>query len=158
MGLAKVLPQTDERRGEDRPLLGRSAALRFDDGVTTAPAEAMLADLTRDGCRVQTDAALPRDAEIDIEIPNIGWQHARVLWHGPAGYGCAFTVPLPSGAVTAAFGRSNVVAFPLDRVGIRSFPATAPAKLAPRLRLLIPITISVALWGILATGAAILLR
>lgn len=106
---ARALVQdADDRRAQARPLLGRAGTLRIAGGPAH---EIEVLDLSRDGCRIATTQTLHPNAAVEIGLAHIGLTGGKIVWRGSAGYGCRFDRSLPSGAVTAAFGNSNVVSF-----------------------------------------------
>lgn len=124
--------------------------MRIGDG---AAIPVIIADLTRDGCRIVTDAVVAPDSACRIGIANVGLTAGQLVWQGADGYGCAFDVSLPSGAVTAAFGGSNIAVHPALLTEV-SAPA-ATGKLSPRNRLWVFVAMAVGGWAI--TGGIIAL-
>ncbi|MBY0301318.1 MULTISPECIES: PilZ domain-containing protein [Sphingomonas] len=141
---ARHLADSGDRRGALRGELGRPGTIRLDDGTVI---ETVLVDLTRDGCRLHTAAAIARGTTFSIGIAHVGLTRARVVWHGPEGYGCEFDAPLPAGAVTAAFGGSNIEPFP--NAGQFAPPPVA-RKWSPRARLLLLLAGVAGPWAALA--------
>ena len=87
-----------ERRSSARPALGRPGTIRIDAGE---PIAILVSDLTRDGCRIETDAELSPDIEVQIGLAHIGLTAGRIVWRSRAQYGCRFDMPLPPGTITA---------------------------------------------------------
>lgn len=141
---ARRLADSHDRRGALRGELGRPGTIRLDDGSAI---ETLLVDLTRDGCRLRTAATIAPGTAFSIGIAHVGLTRARVAWHGPEGYGCEFDAPLPAGAVSAAFGGSNVEAFP--NAGLFAAPSRGVRKWSPRARLLLLVAGVPALWATL---------
>lgn len=108
MASVNVVPEFDridvaepaaDRRGFERTMLRRPGTLR----VTDAPVESIqIADLTRDGCRIEAGVDLDLWQAVTIGIPGVGQHVVRIMWSRDGQYGCVFERPLPSGAVTAA--------------------------------------------------------
>ena len=94
-----------DRRHTARPGYGRAGTLRIADAP---PSEVVVDDLSRDGCRIQTALPLKPDMAVAIGVAGVGIIAARVVWHGPEGYGCAFDNRLPAGSITAAFSPTNI--------------------------------------------------
>lgn len=88
-----------DRRGFARTMLQRPGTLRMDDAPV---ASIHIADLTRDGCRIEAAVHLDPWQAVTIGIPGVGQHMARIMWSRDGLHGCAFERPLPSGAVTAA--------------------------------------------------------
>jgi hypothetical protein len=149
--VARSHARGDDRRLEPRLEFGRPGMLRFDDG---AAVEAMVLDLNRDGCRLTTAASLTPGAWFSLGIAPIGRIRTRAVWHGPTGYGCEFETPLPAGAVTAAFGPSNVATLPGTFAPAAS--RGAAAKLTPRVRFAAQASAVVLSWTLLAAGWLVL--
>ncbi len=124
----------------ERATLGRTGTLRIADA---APFEVMISDLTRDGCRIETEANLAPNSDVQVGIAHIGLTAGRIVWRGSAGYGCRFDQPLPAGVVTSAFGASNVTSFPL----VPPTVAARTVKVSPRITLAILAAISTIGWG-----------
>lgn len=143
--VARVQARGDERRLEARLDFGRPGTLRFDDG---AVAEAMILDLNRDGCRLTTEASLTPGGWFTIGIAPIGRIRARAVWHGSNGYGCEFEAALPPGAVTAAFGPSNVATLPGAHLAAAA--QSVSGKVTPRVRVAAIAGAVVASWGLVA--------
>jgi hypothetical protein len=145
MVVAAALQDSGERRGQHRGALGRTGVLRLLDTSVAPATEVVIADLTRDGCRIETEATLRSGVAVEIGIPNVGRVTGRLVWHSKRGYGCAFSKRLPSGAVTAAFGPSNVVPFQVDPTDESPLPLES-RKLSPRNRLLLAVGLNIAIW------------
>lgn len=137
-----------DRRLEPRPSLGRQGTLRTADG---ARFDIVVSDLTRDGCRLHTDAALTPGAIVNVGLAHIGLTPAQIVWHGSAGYGCRFDQALPRGAVSAAFGTSNVRL--LDNAALP--PST---KASPRTALALVVGAATAGWMAAGTALWLVLR
>jgi hypothetical protein len=103
----RSLDQIDRRNAPREPI-GRVAILR--EGCH--PLEVRLYDLTREGCRIDTERPLVQDSMIRLGIAGIGQVDAQVLWGSEHGYGCKFAIPLRQGAVTAALS-CNVANLPI---------------------------------------------
>jgi hypothetical protein len=154
--LARVIAddgiEAGERRAAVRVELGRRGTLRLGDG---APLDVLISDLTRDGCRIETDAALEPGLAVQIGIAHLGLTPGRIVRRSTSGYGCRFDVPLDAGAVTLASGATNVAAFPGTALPA---PAPAPAKLSPRAQFGAIAGAAVAGWGAVAALGFALLR
>lgn len=144
------LSNSDDRRSTDRTELGRRGVLRI--GGDPRSTEVTVLDLTREGCRVETDVIVPDNADIEIGIGNLGRMKASVMWRKHDSFGCAFDVPLPPGAITAALGPTNVVALPSEST--YAAPAPLTHKFSPRTRLFLLLGASIVCWA--AIGAVVL--
>ena len=158
-----------EYRGEQRLPLGRPGTLRRDgqDQVIIR-----IADLTREGCRIEVDDALlpdvlSPDEHIVIGMAGIGSIAARVVRRSASGYGCVFLHALSPGAVSAAF-ENNVVALPGSTDSAESGFTDAPGAMvqprsslhhqavhpaiSPRVTIAVVAAISAAGWALVAWG------
>lgn len=135
MNINAQIYSSDDRRNEARVAVERTGTLGT--GIGT-PEFITVADLTRDGCRIDSPTELETGSTIRLGIAGVGLIEAEVRWRNGATHGCAFVQPLPSGAVTAAI-MSNVYPFPLG-----SEPVAIPAKVSGRASgaLLLGITVS----------------
>lgn len=107
MNINAHLYRQDDRRIEDRVPVERTGTLR----IAEHPPEAiMVADLTRDGCRIDAPVPLAPGTVVGVGIAGVGVVEAEVRWRNGSMHGCAFAEPLRSGAVTAAV-MTNVYPF-----------------------------------------------
>lgn len=83
-----------------------------------------VADLTRDGCRIDAPVPLAPGTMIGVGIAGIGVVSAEIRWRNGSMHGCAFTEPLRSGAVTAAV-LSNVHPFPGSAEPVAASPKSS---------------------------------
>ncbi|MES2420308.1 MAG: PilZ domain-containing protein [Pseudomonadota bacterium] len=142
---------TIERRTDMRVSLARTGTMRLADAH--ASREVRIADLNRDGCRVESSLPLSIDQVVTIGIPGVGQNTARITWVGQWDYGCQFDTPLPAGSVTAAM-TDNVHDLGHANTAYRP-PATF--KWAPRGRLLLLGALSLAGWTAITIVVARLL-
>lgn len=147
----RVALDAAERRSTSRPTLGRPGTIRIDAGE---PIAILVSDLTRDGCRIETDAELMPDLAVQIGLAHIGLTAGRIVWRSQDQYGCRFNMPLAPGTITAAYGTSNIAVFPLTA----SPTSSAPLKLSPRLRLVIITGLVTSTWCGVVAGALYLGR
>ncbi|WCP71916.1 PilZ domain-containing protein [Sphingomonas hankookensis] len=136
MNINAHLYRQDDRRHEDRVLVERAGTLRL---AEHPPESITIADLTRDGCRIDAPVPLAPGTQIGVGIAGVGVVRAEVRWRNGSEHGCAFAEPLRSGAVTAAL-MSNVHPFPGS-----AEPVAASSKLSVG-------TSSAALFAIAASG------
>ncbi|WP_294320366.1 PilZ domain-containing protein [uncultured Sphingomonas sp.] len=120
MNINAHLYRQDDRRAEDRVTVERTGTLRL---AENPPEAIIVADLTRDGCRIEAPVPLAPGTMIGVGIAGVGTVEAEVRWRTGATHGCAFVEPLRSGAVTAAV-MSNVHPFP---------GSAEPVALSPKL-------------------------
>jgi hypothetical protein len=142
---------TVERRGETRVSLARTGTLRLADELPSR--EIRIADLNRDGCRIESLLPLAIDQAVTIGIPGVGQNSAGITWVGRSDYGCQFDVALPAGSVTAAM-TDNVHDLGQTHAAFRA-PATF--KWAPRGRLMLLGALSLAGWTAITIAVARLL-
>lgn len=144
--LSDLTPVVDERHEVRTPIDRVSTVATAAGGSVVAT----VVDLTREGCRIATGAAIAPGAFCTIEIAPLGPIRARVVWHDGEHYGCAFPTPLPPGAVTAALGGARVIPFP-SRPGHAAGPhdvatLSARLKLSGRARAALLIALGAGAW------------
>ncbi|MGL4314448.1 MAG: hypothetical protein ACRCSO_10715 [Sphingomonas sp.] len=61
-----------------------------------------IADLTRDGCRLVTSLPLAPGRAVTIMVPGIGAVAGEISYIAADGAHCAFSQPLPAGAISVA--------------------------------------------------------
>lgn len=137
-----------DRRTDDRTRIERPAVLRIGEIALDIRVE----DLTRDGCKITTDADLDVGSTVTLGFAGVGRTNAQVVRRDRNGYGCIFDETLPSGAVTAAT-RNNVDHFSGSRNAVTPVEAT-DVKWSPRQQILLLIGATSALWGVMIVGAA----
>ncbi|KQM58885.1 MULTISPECIES: PilZ domain-containing protein [unclassified Sphingomonas] len=139
MNINAHLYRQDDRRAEDRMTVERTGTLRL---AENPPEAIIVADLTRDGCRIDAPVPLAPGTMIGVGIAGVGTVQAEVRWRKGSIHGCAFAEPLRSGAVTAAV-MSNVHPFP---------GSAEPVAISPKLSTR---TSAMLLTGIAASGWAV---
>lgn len=157
VALAQVAPNQvasqgvahDARRREARVPIGRVAIVRDGD----EPVEVRLLDLTREGCRIESEQPLTGDTVLRLGIAGIGPVDAVVRWSDGTDYGCEFTIPLPEGAVTSAIA-CNVTTLPIARAIELRRPTVGkwsrPARIALLLGIMVGPWVAVGGIGLLA--------
>ncbi len=140
---AVFFADTAERRSDARVPLARTGTLRLRDDAMSR--EIRIADLNRDGCRIEAALPLQLDQSVVVGIPGVGQREAQITWVGERDYGCQFDLPLPAGSVTAAM-TDNV--FGLG-TATGAFRAPSTFKWQPRGRLLLLGVISLAGWTVI---------
>lgn len=90
--------EMDRRNGERRRL-----HLQID-GATEdgAPLNVTVLDLSESGLLLRTEAELVVDEVLEVELPLVGAQAARVVWASQELFGCQFETPLSKAALSAA--------------------------------------------------------
>ncbi|MEG3084239.1 PilZ domain-containing protein [Sphingomonas sp. PB2P12] len=129
---AAFLVDSAERRSDSRVALARTGTLRLHDEAMSR--QVRIADLNRDGCRIQSAVPLLLNQQVAIGIPGVGVRDAQITWAGDRDYGCKFDRPLPPGSVTAAM-TDNVIGLGTVTGAIRA-PATFKWQFRGRLLLL----------------------
>ena len=151
MASAHALKSRTDARASERLPLDRAGVLR----TAEQSIPIRIADLTREGCRIETEAEFAPGASVVVGIAGVGPTPGRMIWRGERGYGCAFDRSLPPGAVTAAFSPSNIAHFP----GRPDMPeAPRATKLSGRARLGVLVGGIAASWGMVAVCAVCLLH
>lgn len=130
-----------DRRSAARVDFGRPGTVRIGDAP---PIEATVSDLTREGCRLVTDATLAPGQKVQVGIAHLGLTAGQIVWYGEYGYGCKFDAPLAPGAITRASGSSNVTSF---NGTISATISSKSTKLGLRARLAVIVGVSVAGWS-----------
>ena len=114
---------TGERRRSTRYRLRLATA-----GSTSsnARAEVVIHDLSTTGLLIETRAELSNGERLDVDLPEWGAAEAEIVWNSGAFFGCRFSDPISSAAVSAARLRSaprsaeraaaDLVAVALDEV------------------------------------------
>lgn len=103
MATMKARVVRDDRRGDDRTEINRTAVLRLPNDAY----DIHVSDLTRDGCKFRGNIDLETGSSVVLGFAGVGHAVAQIIWRDKDTYGCAFDEPLPSGAVTAAT-RNNI--------------------------------------------------
>lgn len=147
MDINAQIYRSDDRRNEDRVVVERTGTLGT--GIGT-PEFITVADLTRDGCRIESATELETGSTIHLGIAGVGMVEAEVRWRNGLTHGCAFVQPLPSGAVTAAI-MSNVYPFPLG-----TEPVAVAAKASGRASGALLLGITVGGWAIVGLALHLL--
>lgn len=116
---------SDPRRLSTRRSLRADSTMRaYQDG----PTDVSVVSLSTTGCAIESEQPIPVGAEISLGVPGAGSCRATVVRRDGTVHGCAFVEPLSEGAVASAFGQSNLVKFPLERL-----PAPARSQVEPKL-------------------------
>lgn len=96
----------EARTSNARTAPRRTLSLRVPAHSPGTTGVALVHDLSEHGLRIETDAALRVDEIIQVELPEAGPVHAKVVWAGESSAGCRFLAPVPKAAVSAALLRS----------------------------------------------------
>lgn len=135
-----------DRRSGDRTSIDRPAVLRFDG----AAVDIRVDDLTRDGCKVTTDATLEIGSQVTLGFAGVGHTPATVIWSDGTSYGCVFAESLPPGAVTAA--TCNNVDHFAGPTPFRPTVRTSDVKWQPRTQALFIAGAVSSLWALAIAG------
>lgn len=139
-----------DRRFASRGELGRPGTIRMQ---ASAPLTILVRDLTREGCRIASNAELPAGVDVQIGLAHVGLTSGRIVWRSETEYGCRFDAPLAPGMVTAALGPTNIAPFP----GATRIEAPGLNKLGARTSLFIIGGLALGSWACtLAVGFALL--
>lgn len=93
-----VFEESAERRDAQRVPVGSAATARRQ----SVPIDVVILDLSRDGCLIETDAALREGMKISLGIGGIPLRQADVVRRAGGQYGCRFRVPLTADEVNRA--------------------------------------------------------
>lgn len=124
-----------ERRGARRwRLLLRTRRITH----SKPPSPAIVRDLSRTGCLLESTIPLAVDERIDIDLPHAGCRAAVVVWSRGRVAGCDFLERLSPAALSAALLRAEFdispgATVPLPRLARAN--GTPPGALSPRARL-----------------------
>jgi hypothetical protein len=109
------VPAADRRSSPRRKLSLGSSLQGTGDAVT-------ILDFSSTGMLIETAAELlPFDA-FQIELPEVGFRQAVIIWNSGRYYGCELNEPVPQAAVSAALLRSAPAA-PVDQLTLPMEPA-----------------------------------
>lgn len=89
-GELSVVSGTDARRSPRR-IVNLAAALR-DEGTSSWPVR--IFDISEEGCRIETDAAIETGANVLIKLPGFEAKRSSVRWVKESQAGCEFEIPL----------------------------------------------------------------
>jgi hypothetical protein len=98
-----IEPEAGERRASKRRKLRLHA-----EGVhaSTSQTEVIIHDLSEDGLLVESPIALSEGELLEVVIPEAGTVQAEVAWSSERFFGCRFSHPISTAAVSAALLRS----------------------------------------------------
>jgi hypothetical protein len=127
--VARLEPSPDNV--EDRRRAPRMR-LRLGAAVGPAGSSALIHDISTKGLLLETTADIAND-RVEVHLPHLAAAQARVVWSHGRFFGCEFSEPIPSAAVSAALLRSD----PRLRPGqVEELPGAVserePGELAPR--------------------------
>ena len=147
------------RRYSDRRLLKLQVAGVLADGPGI---DVFIHDLSQSGLLIETWAKLAVGTQIEVDLPEAGKTIARVVWSTGHYFGCQFTAPIPSAALSAAVLK-NPIAVP--RAALQAAPAAAPIavpiaeqlddllSLGTRMRIII--ALATAVWAAIFVAVAL---
>lgn len=160
---AQLFLQEDDAALE-QGVSGRQAPRRpVDAGATirdkdARPIDAKVVDMSTTGCLIVVDGTIAVPSSISIGIAGIGRVSAQIVRRNGSRYGCAFDQPLSDSAIQAARAVETVVPFAIAGDPLPTGDATSEAlpefrRLPMRTRALVIVGASLALWGVVVTGA-----
>ena len=98
-----VGPEAGERRSTSRRKLRLEAEGASASALQT---QVIIHDLSEDGLLVESPIALDQGETIEVAIPEAGTAQAKVAWSSGRFFGCRFSNPISTAAVSAALLRS----------------------------------------------------
>jgi hypothetical protein len=99
----EVGPDAGERRSASR----RKLRLESEGYISSAPqTQVVIHDLSEDGLLVESPVPLEQGESIEVVIPEGGTAQAQVAWSSGRFFGCKFSDPISTAAVSAALLRS----------------------------------------------------
>lgn len=98
-----VGPEAGERRSSSR----RKLRLEAEGASASAPqTQVIIHDLSEEGLLVESPVSLEQGEMIDVVIPEAGTAQAQVAWSSGRFFGCRFSSPISTAAVSAALLKS----------------------------------------------------
>ncbi|WP_165938481.1 PilZ domain-containing protein [Parafrankia sp. BMG5.11] len=143
-----------ERRTEQRRSLKLSAIASSPSAEET---RVIIRDISAGGLLIEADLGIMSpDDQLELDLPREGIVRARVVWQSGHFYGCQFSEPVSTGAVSAALLKSEPsLAGILNSTGdpAEATPRVGPPSLEPELNLSVALGLALLLWGCIAAGA-----
>jgi hypothetical protein len=109
------VPATDRRSAQRRKLSLGSSLQATGDAVT-------ILDFSATGMLIETAAELVPFDSFQIDLPEVGFRQAVIIWNSGRYYGCELNEPVPQAAISAALLRS-APAVPVDQLPLPMEPA-----------------------------------
>lgn len=116
-----------ERRGALRFVVDAPTTLR---GPDAAPIDVVIADFSRKGFLMVTDAVLDVGMQVSVGLSGSGSREAIVVRRDPRGYGCQFVAPLTRTEMATAFANRDGAVAPLPSADERRAKAEAEEQRA----------------------------
>jgi hypothetical protein len=110
-----------DRRSSPRRKLSLSSSLQFSGDAVT------ILDFSSTGMLIETAAELLPFDSLQIDLPEVGFRQAVIIWNSGRYYGCELNEPVPQAAISAALLRSA----PAVPVGELPLPMEPPAARQP---------------------------
>lgn len=98
--------RTEALEGEERYARRHSLSLDAQAAAGGGVLPVQIINLSSTGLLLQVASELDVGEEIDVELPQAGTRRARIVWRGETYYGCEFSEPVSTAAVSAARLRS----------------------------------------------------
>jgi len=99
--------EIDPEAGERRSTIRRKLRLEAE-GASAASAQTsvVIHDLSEDGLLVESPVSLEQGETVEVVLPEAGIAQATVAWSSGHFFGCKFSTPISTAAVSAALLRS----------------------------------------------------
>ena len=149
----QITPAAD-RRGWTRRSLSLVSSLQATDGDVT------IHDVSTTGLLIETSAELAILDDLEIELPEVGFTPALVMWSSGRFYGCQFKERISQGAISAALLRSPAARpeqiepakpAPIENLEPEGFPEDGKLSFAVRLRVIL--ASAILLWALILWAA-----
>lgn len=143
-----------ERRNDKRRSL---KLIAIASSPSAAETRVIIRDISAGGLLIEADrGVMSPDDQLELDLPREGIVRARVVWQSGDFYGCQFSKPVSTGAVSAALLKSEP-SFP-SILNSTSDPAEAtprvrPPSLEPELNFSVALGLALVSWGCIAVGA-----
>jgi hypothetical protein len=148
----QITPAAD-RRGWTRRRLSLVSSLQATEG------DVIIHDVSTTGLLIETSVELSILDDLEIELPEVGFTAALVIWSSGKFYGCQFKERISQAAISAALLRSPAARpdqiepekAPIKRLEPESFHEDGRLSFANRLRLILGA--SIVLWALILWAA-----
>jgi hypothetical protein len=114
------------RRASEREELGRSATVR---PRQCEPADVVIADISRDGCRLDSTVQLCADDIVTIGLPGLGVRSGRVSWSLDGQSGVAFGTRLSKMEIAFVRDAQTVIEGRFPDCGMPQNSSRMPSRL-----------------------------
>jgi len=144
--------QAQSRRGASR------LKLSLDSSLGGSGDDVVIHDLSSTGILIETAANLRKNAQLEVDLPEIGATVATVVWSSGDFFGCQFAKPIPKAALSAALLRNPfepaAVPEPVDEAADAEEFKDDRAPYAVRLRVIIGSAIL--LWALILWAVGVI--